>query len=460
MTVGLTIGFPWGRFHATPWDKAVNEGVPEWPPSPWRLLRALYATWKNRLPELPAERVEPLLSLLSAPPSFHAPNTVVAHTRHYYEDSSGKKGLVFDPVVVLPLDGELDVLWEVDLDEEEQATLALLAGQLTYLGRADSICEARPFEEGRPLDGRRFLPGPGQDGMSLLAPQQPLRIETLLSRAVDIRQRRLLDPPGTIWLAYHSVDPQYEKQRASVPVQRKASSDPEMVRWRISAPALPSIWAAVTMGEALRSSALSRFGTPSSPTLAGKGEDGSPLRGDHRHAHYLATDEDGDGRIDHLTVWAPEKFSQEELSALLWINVLRGFQFASDFRPVRLGLIGLGSASEVGRPLYGQSTVWVSHTPFVPTRHRKREDPQEFIEDQIGKELVRRGKDASTLKTVSMVMPRAGGWLHYRRRRMSEGPESNRYGLGLRLEFSQAIEGPLALGAFSHFGLGLFLPEP
>ena len=37
----LSIRFPAGRYHATPWGHHVNEGLIEWPPSPWRLLRAL-----------------------------------------------------------------------------------------------------------------------------------------------------------------------------------------------------------------------------------------------------------------------------------------------------------------------------------------------------------------------------------------------------------------------------------
>ncbi len=37
----LELRFPAGRFHATPWGRHVNEGAVEWPPSPWRLMRAL-----------------------------------------------------------------------------------------------------------------------------------------------------------------------------------------------------------------------------------------------------------------------------------------------------------------------------------------------------------------------------------------------------------------------------------
>src|SRR5947209_4804744 len=38
--------FPLGRFHATRWNQSPFEDpYGEWPPSPWRLLRALAARW-------------------------------------------------------------------------------------------------------------------------------------------------------------------------------------------------------------------------------------------------------------------------------------------------------------------------------------------------------------------------------------------------------------------------------
>ena len=45
----LEFRFPGGRFHASPWSRHINEGAIEWPPSPWRLCRALMATGFNRL---------------------------------------------------------------------------------------------------------------------------------------------------------------------------------------------------------------------------------------------------------------------------------------------------------------------------------------------------------------------------------------------------------------------------
>ena len=81
--IAISFKFLAGRYHATPWGRHVNEGAVEWPPAPWRLLRALIATWKRTLPDLPQEQVEPILRALAAPPDFVLPPASTGHTRHY-----------------------------------------------------------------------------------------------------------------------------------------------------------------------------------------------------------------------------------------------------------------------------------------------------------------------------------------------------------------------------------------
>src|SRR5579875_1348615 len=82
MSVIIKLTFPAGRYHATPWGRHVNEGVAEWPPSPWRLLRALIATWKRKCPDLSEDLVRRVLEQLVQAPTFHLPPARVAHTRH------------------------------------------------------------------------------------------------------------------------------------------------------------------------------------------------------------------------------------------------------------------------------------------------------------------------------------------------------------------------------------------
>ena len=39
--LAIKFTFTANRYHATQWGRHVNEGVPEWPPSPWRILRGI-----------------------------------------------------------------------------------------------------------------------------------------------------------------------------------------------------------------------------------------------------------------------------------------------------------------------------------------------------------------------------------------------------------------------------------
>ena len=63
--IAISLHFLTGRFHATPWGHHVNEGVAEWPPSPWRLLRALMATfYRVSPPDVTTEHLQGILNAI------------------------------------------------------------------------------------------------------------------------------------------------------------------------------------------------------------------------------------------------------------------------------------------------------------------------------------------------------------------------------------------------------------
>ena len=74
--ITLAFRFFGGRYHATPWGHHVNEGLVEWPPSPWRLLRALLSCGYTRLGwngAVPEEVVALLHKLVAVLPSYTLP---------------------------------------------------------------------------------------------------------------------------------------------------------------------------------------------------------------------------------------------------------------------------------------------------------------------------------------------------------------------------------------------------
>ena len=187
MPVSVAFRFP-GRYHATPFGHHVNEGLVEWPPSPWRLLRALisvgYTTgvWDEAGPSPAAEGM--IAKLSAGLPHYVLPSAVGAHTRHYMpigeleKKKPEKTTLVFDTWLVVK-DRELIVTWpDAQLNNSERSTLERLAGRLNYLGRSESWVEARVVGRHDPVPLPNCAPeqneatrGPGWEQVALLAPQ-------------------------------------------------------------------------------------------------------------------------------------------------------------------------------------------------------------------------------------------------------------------------------------------------
>ena len=215
-----------------------------------------------------------------------------------------------------------------------------------------------------------------------------------------------------------------------------------------------------------------------SEKLSGKDASGNPLLGEHRHAFYLPTDEDGDGRLDHLTVWTPGGLNEREFRAVVSVEELNPGRGRG---PVRLSYLAHGKEDDfsgVSR-LFGESRRWRSLTPYVLPRHVKFRGPRDGNErrrmvdgpeDQIRREVELRYRDGPRLRNVEIVQigeiipPMRGGrfngfrpfeFFRYRR----DGGGSNGGGaFNFALEFESQVLGPVALGFACHYGLGLFVP--
>jgi len=184
----LHLRFPGGRYHATPHGHHVNEGQIEWPPSPWRLLRALiargYATqsWPGALP--PDAR-SLMLKLAAVLPRYHLPQAGGAHSRHYMplgvlDKGREKTTLVFDTWAEVGT-GILAVTWPVDLGPDEQRLLGDLVENLDYLGRSESWVEATLADDDTSPEGTQpavpcdehAAPGTAWQQVPLAAPVTP-----------------------------------------------------------------------------------------------------------------------------------------------------------------------------------------------------------------------------------------------------------------------------------------------
>src|SRR5262249_57986891 len=98
---------------------------------------------------------------------------------------------------------ELLVRWDANLDTGQRSVLAKLAELLPYLGRAESVCEARLLDKDPVPDETWWRPGAeGARTTRLLAPARPVRRAALEVTTVQVRKMRRTQPPGTVCGSY------------------------------------------------------------------------------------------------------------------------------------------------------------------------------------------------------------------------------------------------------------------
>lgn len=480
--VAIKFTFTANRYHATQWGRHVNEGVLEWPPSPWRMLRGIVATWRRTLPELPSERVEPIVQAMASEyPKFHLPPASMGHTRHFmpkHETLADRKKqqttLVLDSFVAIQPDACLFAVWPtVDLDSQQWGDLKCILRNMPYLGRAESWIEATldsppscepssyALEDGAP-------PGADWEIVRTLVPHSHIGLRDLEVETAELRSKGRIEPEGAHWYPYVRKRDCFTSFRTAPPrpVTRKIT----VVRFALSGKVLPMAFDTLRWGDVARKAAMSKYGRQNneakSPTLSGKEESGKPKKG-HQHAFYLPTDEDGDGRLDHLTIWVPCSLAEEEFKAIISVQELaRG----GGRDPLQLVYQAHGKSDDfVGvSPLFGKSKRWRSLTPYVLTRHRKRDS--DSPEEQVAREVKLRPGLPQLVNVIlehnpkkrigPMKQGRSDGFRPFDFFRYRQGGGSNAGGaFSFELEFEAEVCGPIALGFACHYGLGLFVPS-
>ncbi len=502
--VTLKLRFLTGRFHATPWGRHVNEGVPEWPPSPWRLMRALVASLKTNRRGLPEDASAKLLNTLaSAPPLYSLPGATAGHTRAYmpwFKKGYDDRVMVFDTFVALPKNAPTYICWpHIDLPEGLEKILSELLAGISYLGRAESWCEIEPVRKTPelncfPLHSEAIKSLQDYEEVRLLCPGSALEpgdlFEALQAETGEMRsKKKLLDPPGSTWVTYARKRDALEVQRPAHRTAKTTTGSPPIVAvvYALDRYVLPQVQEAVTVGEQARSAAMGRYGhlhnSTISPVLSGRDANG-PLKG-HRHAYYLPFDRDEDGRLDHLAVYAPAGFSDRELKALQSLRQIpwgnsADLQSRDESRRLKVLLLGCYREEELAYSAItaGPATVWRSFTPYILTRHPKTyrdgrpklnsyNEQKDGPEDQARREweMLREKdpalpgiKEVKQLPAFSLRGGRKIRWLSFWTRKSRGRGTSAGIVCGLQLEFESPVSGPLALGYGCHHGLGQFIP--
>jgi CRISPR-associated protein Csb2 len=541
--IAIAISFPSGRYHATPWGQHVNEGAPEWPPSPWRLLRSLIATWKRKLDEqLSQADMQPILTALAEPPEFALPRASVGHTRHYmpwFKKGPGDKTLVFDAFVALPRQSQVVFVWSnAKLNDNQGKQITLLLAHMNFFGRAEAWCEARLLDDREargvkvncaPLNGRGMSADAElvrvlcADFQNAFANEKFFQIERKTSakgKVTEKRKRtaevydpdwhlcaetlwlhaeRWSDPPGSRWTQYIRPKDCFKIMPPRAISRRKKPAF-QVARFALDSTVLPLVTESLPVAEAARRNLMGIFGAMfrnadgskgRSAVLAGKDEGGHALQG-HVHAYYLPTDEDRDGRLDHLTIVASGGFGETELKALDRLREIKSREREESGHPLRVLLLGLGRLEGYEPLPLRRARFWVSATPFLAPRYPKKSgtrrdgpevlaSPVAFLEATLREELARLIARRPDLKSITAEhisieplldangvfrIPAYKGDslgfrpIQFKRNRQKRGDDGgNRRSGFFKITFPQEVRGPIALGYSSHFGLGLFVPD-
>jgi CRISPR-associated protein Csb2 len=511
----LVIHFPAGRYHATPWGRHVNEGDVAWPPEPYRILRALIATWhraadRDRYDEAALERL--INTLATEPPRFRLPEVVHAHTRHYMPTPAGPK-LVLDAFLRVVSDDGLVASWqEVTLDPELFSLASHLAERMSYFGRAESIVIVRSENDlGSDLRANCSLgaSAPGLYAVETLVPLPaaayaaerprllalntdiprskkrlaleatlpPSLIEALQVETTALQAVGWSHPPAGRFVTYRrpEIGPRPPVGRRRRSTANVSVPKPTVARLVLAGRPPPRIEDAVKIGEAFRLAVMSRIKGDIPFEISGRDAVGKPASDPaHGHAFFLPEDANEDGLIDHLVLYARDGLSGVTRNALgnlrqLWIADRSRVDPEDDpeagRKEWRLALEGFGEPADFNDcRLLRCSKRWQSVTPYLRPWHTKTSDlPAETI-GMVREECHRRGLGLSDVdfdgndgRSIEVRDGARRNVLQFHRFRSRRGlVQPDRSGAALVLTFEKSISGPVALGFGCHYGLGLF----
>jgi len=436
MSLTISVRFLTGRAHLHPWQTHHSEGRVDWPPSPWRLLRAILAVagrgltslpfpdfvssaiassaiggkpvgknkhageatvstdyWQDQPGDLiPISRLAAILPALASTPTIWLPKSSGGHTRQYFPIHEGgivknTGSTVFDTFAVIRKDQPLLFHWPGDsLDDRQLGDLELILSRTTYFGRAESWCQAEAhvcepeeidgvciegrcqthwpcvcIEHGGKPAGREYreytlerrlaslrvvkteavdlLPrtktSEGKDRKATAEtfratletdPEERLLLRCLLRESGQDIKDGLERPIGTAWVHY-SVPRAVHQLSHPAPVPRRRNEDPvKLVRYALNTatvqrPVLPPLTDVLLVADHFRSAVMALARQPSR-ALSGHDANGDVCR-EHDHAFWWPVDEDNDGFLDHVNVYAPGGFGGVEVDALRRLTRIR-----------------------------------------------------------------------------------------------------------------------------------------
>ncbi len=477
----LSLRYISGKYHATPYDRNVNEGEIEYPPSPYRIIRTLIDTWKRKLNAYNNTDYENLviniLGKLSTPPLFYLPHISKGFTLNYLNENdlkdSSKGQLIYDSFVSINPNEKILILWkDVNLNNKEIEIFKNLLKNVNYIGRSESWTEIK-LENNDNINIGSFncYPINTNDNITMVKVALPISIKDYLNRnngftnldwleSLEYDTEKLLDkhmdkPPGLIYVPYRIPEDIIRVKHTYIDSIGKNKF--YGVIYSLNSQILPLITDSILIGERMHTKVIGvykkEFNNISS-TLSGICDDGTIMMG-HRHIFISPIDFNNDGRIDHIIIKSKLELTENEIYCLDSIKSLWQNNGKPDIHLVPIEWLTNNESKFINK-----SRVFQSQTPFVLNKHfrRGRGDYLEWVKKQVNEELSYIG--LPNPKTINLLnkaqVPQKFHWLDFKRNRKGD---LSKIGYGFELTFENEINMPFNIGYASHFGLGLFMPK-
>lgn len=480
------------QYQANAWHHAHCEGVIDWPPAPWRILRAIVAgSYNVNLPRQHQNTLKQLLhKMAQVQPCYHLPKGSYIQYRsprpQVDKQAKIKPGKTLYAAGLLMAQSNqtqnyptIFVQYDIELSEIEDLVLRLIMGGITYLGRKESAAEWMIVEElSETLNAH-----PNPNGTQIVAiPSPNLDVDKLwevlnLSAADVFDKDKKAVFSGVEHTTYQvELDPKLDledKEKIVNTVRLQVIGENHKIPRRLAHLICDLLHKELVSCDSRRNKEAER---PPAPVFTGQ-DFGKP-RHSHDHTFIQPIFDSNTGRyIEMLSLFASQGYTSGNLATISSCQkIYLGKQL------VKLQIVDYGQdILEIGN-----HHLWKSLTPMFLTRFpqtlrgktryiHKTSYQKDCPEHQALKYLLFLEHLGLSGKPHFEAVPQGLGmfldgqlavtancevwdnfweWTSQR----TTGKKIGRIGYKVNLEFQQPVRGPIGLGYACHYGLGAMQP--
>ncbi len=475
MMIHIQVDCHTNQYQACAWGNHHSEGVIDWPPAPWRLLRAIVAgSYNAHLPERHLPTLKVLLHrLASVLPSYTLPPvTYIQHRspRPQVNPKTAKVGpgktLYSAGLMMSSGQNKVHIHWPVALSEAEELVLSLCLSGLTYFGRKEAVASWMLVEEAPDPNAN-----PNQDGTRLVSTADPEMGADGLWEALNLSAHenygvnRTAVFPGVRQAAYEIEQPKPKRQPPSGQRHHKITLTVECD------PRFP-MKQALKLTNRLHQSLVARC---PAPVFTGM-EMGQPST-THDHTIFQPIAGRTGRYVEQIVLSSQDGYDQNAMATIA-AACSKPLEGVAHGRNVQLKLADLGEISETRMDWESSTPFFLSRFPatrrgkprMITERHQKDGAEHQALKylqhlSWLGLEGEAAYRDHDNglalyldaeVAVVAHCEPFPQFWEWEADCR--QGKKAGRMGYRVELHFAESVNGPIILGYASHFGLGAMKP--